>query len=30
MEENMRLPLFPVSDGLRARITLETNNLLGI
>ena len=30
MEENMRLPLFPVSDGLRARITLETNNLLGL
>lgn len=29
MEENMRMPLFPVSDGLRARITLETNNLLG-
>jgi 4-hydroxy-tetrahydrodipicolinate synthase len=29
MEENMRLPLFPVSDGLRARITSETNNLLG-
>ncbi len=28
MEENMRLPLFPVSDGLRARITLETNSLL--
>ena len=30
MEENMRMPLYPVSDGLRARITLETNNLLGI
>ena len=30
MEENMRLPLFPVSDGLRARITLETNSLLGL
>ena len=29
MEENMRLPLFPVSDGLRARIILETNSLLG-
>jgi 4-hydroxy-tetrahydrodipicolinate synthase len=29
MEENMRLPLFPVSDGLRARITTETKNLLG-
>jgi 4-hydroxy-tetrahydrodipicolinate synthase len=30
MEENMRLPLFPISDGLKSRITLETNNLLGI
>ncbi len=29
MEENMRLPLYPVSDGLRARIMTETNNLLG-
>jgi 4-hydroxy-tetrahydrodipicolinate synthase len=29
MEENMRMPLYPVSDGLRARITAETNNLLG-
>ena len=28
MEENMRMPLYPVSDGLRARITAETNNLL--
>jgi 4-hydroxy-tetrahydrodipicolinate synthase len=28
MEENMRLPLYPVSDGLRARITSETNNLI--
>ena len=28
MEESMRLPLFPVSDGLRARITLETKTLL--
>jgi 4-hydroxy-tetrahydrodipicolinate synthase len=28
MEENMRLPLYPVSDGLRARITSETKNLL--
>jgi 4-hydroxy-tetrahydrodipicolinate synthase len=28
MEENMRLPLYPVSDGLRARITNETNLLL--
>ena len=29
MEENMRMPLYPVSDGLRDRITSETNNLLG-
>lgn len=29
MEENMRLPLVPVSDGLRARITAETKELLG-
>ena len=29
MEENMRMPLYPVSDGLRARIMTETNNLLG-
>lgn len=28
MEENMRLPLVPVSDGLRERITAETKNLL--
>jgi 4-hydroxy-tetrahydrodipicolinate synthase len=28
MEENMRMPLYPVSDGLRARITSETENLL--
>ena len=28
MEENMRLPLYPVSDGLRARIMSETKNLL--
>jgi 4-hydroxy-tetrahydrodipicolinate synthase len=28
MEESMRLPLFPVSDGLRARITSETKTLL--
>jgi 4-hydroxy-tetrahydrodipicolinate synthase len=28
MEENMRMPLYPVSDGLRARITSETKNLL--
>jgi 4-hydroxy-tetrahydrodipicolinate synthase len=28
MEENMRLPLYPVSDGLRARITSETKNLI--
>jgi 4-hydroxy-tetrahydrodipicolinate synthase len=30
MEENMRLPLFPVSDGLRARIAEETQALLKI
>jgi len=30
MEENMRLPLFPVSDGLRARIAEETKALLKI
>lgn len=29
MEENMRMPLYPVSDGLRARITAETKILLG-
>lgn len=29
MEENMRLPLYPVSDGLRARITAETKKLIG-
>lgn len=28
MDENMRLPLVPVSDGLRSRITTETKNLL--
>lgn len=28
MDENMRLPLFPVSDDLRSRITIETNKLL--
>ncbi len=28
MEEYMRLPLFPVSDGLRSRIQTETNLLL--
>jgi 4-hydroxy-tetrahydrodipicolinate synthase len=28
MEENMRLPLYPVSDGLRSRITAETKRLL--
>lgn len=28
MEEYMRLPLMPVSNGLRARITAETNKLL--
>ena len=30
MEENMRLPLFPVSDGLRARIAEETKALLKV
>ena len=29
MTENMRLPLYPVSDGLRNRITKEMNLLLG-
>lgn len=29
MEENMRMPLYPVSEGLRARITAETKILLG-
>jgi 4-hydroxy-tetrahydrodipicolinate synthase len=29
MEENMRLPLYPVSDGLRSRITAETKKLIG-
>lgn len=29
MEENMRLPLYPVSDGLRDRITAETKKLIG-
>lgn len=28
MDENMRLPLMPVSDGLRAKITAETNAIL--
>lgn len=28
MDEYMRLPLFPVSQGLRDRITSETNNLI--
>jgi len=28
MEEFMRLPLYPVSDGLRSRITAETSKLL--
>jgi 4-hydroxy-tetrahydrodipicolinate synthase len=28
MEENMRMPLYPVSDGLRSRIIAETKNLL--
>ncbi len=30
MEENMRLPLFPVSDALRARIIEETKALLEV
>jgi 4-hydroxy-tetrahydrodipicolinate synthase len=30
MEENMRLPLYPVSDGLRTRITAETKALLKV
>lgn len=29
MEEHMRLPLYPVSDGLRSRIEIETKKLLG-
>ena len=29
MEENIRMPLYPVSDGLRTRITAETKELLG-
>ena len=29
MEEHMRLPLYPVSDGLRSRIVSETRKLLG-
>ena len=29
MEENMRMPLYPVSDGLSARIIAETKELLG-
>jgi 4-hydroxy-tetrahydrodipicolinate synthase len=28
MEEHMRLPLYPVSDGLRSRIQIETKKLL--
>ena len=28
MEDHMRLPLFPVSDGLRSRIEIETKKLL--
>jgi 4-hydroxy-tetrahydrodipicolinate synthase len=28
MDENMRLPLYPVSEGLRSRITAETNKIL--
>jgi 4-hydroxy-tetrahydrodipicolinate synthase len=30
MDETMRLPLFPVSEKLRNRITSETKTLLGI
>jgi 4-hydroxy-tetrahydrodipicolinate synthase len=29
MEDHMRLPLYPVSDGLRSRIEIETKRLLG-
>jgi 4-hydroxy-tetrahydrodipicolinate synthase len=29
MDEHMRLPLYPVSDGLRTRITAETKKLIG-
>jgi 4-hydroxy-tetrahydrodipicolinate synthase len=28
MEENMRLPLYPVSESLRTRITTETNKII--
>jgi 4-hydroxy-tetrahydrodipicolinate synthase len=28
MQETMRLPLFPVSDGLRQRIKAETQRIL--
>jgi len=28
MQEKMRLPLHPVSDGLRQRITAETQSIL--
>jgi len=28
MEEHMRMPLHPVSEGLRQRITSETKSLL--
>jgi len=28
MDENMRLPLYPVSEGLRSRITAETNKII--
>jgi hypothetical protein len=28
MQETMRLPLFPVSDGLRTRIQAETKRIL--
>ena len=30
MEEHMRLPLFPVSDGLRSRIQNETSRILSL
>jgi 4-hydroxy-tetrahydrodipicolinate synthase len=30
MEEHMRLPLFPVSDGLRSRIQNETSKILSL
>ena len=30
MEENMRMPLYPVSDGLRDRIIVESREILGL